>query len=243
MKNLFAKWENRHCERSEAIQNQVPSRLDCFSPSGFAMTAGDRFRSVASSTKRAEPPLRRERGPVRVSESDGRVEGYASLFGVPDYGGDLVMPGAFAASLRRRGASGVRFLFQHDAAQPIGVWDEIREDKRGLYVRGRLIGGVIRAREVAEMLRAGALDGLSIGFRTVRADRDPRLRTRRLHEIDLWEISVVTFPMLPGAKVSRIAQAGASPPDAVAQRLHAVSSGLRRASRRPSCHPTQTRRP
>jgi hypothetical protein len=193
--------------------------------------------------KRGEPMLRRERAHVRISESNGRLEGYASLFGVPDYGGDVVMPGAFAASLRRRGASGVRFLFQHDPAQPIGVWDEIREDKRGLYVRGRLIGGVMRAREVAEMLRAGALDGLSIGFRTVRADRDPRLRTRRLHEIDLWEISVVTFPMLPGAKVSRIAQAGARTPQAVARRLNAMSSGLQRASRRPSCHPTQTRRP
>ncbi len=193
------------------------------------------------SVKRAVTPLRRERAPVRVSESDGRVEGYASLFGVPDHGGDVVMPGAFAGSLRGRGADGVRFLFQHDPGQPIGVWDEIREDKRGLYVRGRLIGGVMRAREVAEMLRAGALDGLSIGFRTVRADRDPRLRTRRLHEIDLWEISVVTFPMLPGAKVSRVEQAGATA--ALAGRLNAMSSGLRRASRHPSFHPRQTRRP
>ncbi|RIA56769.1 HK97 family phage prohead protease [Dichotomicrobium thermohalophilum] len=192
--------------------------------------------------KRAEPRHRRERASVRVSETDGRVEGYASLFGVPDYGGDVVMPGAFAASLRRRGPCEVRFLFQHDPAQPIGVWDEIREDKRGLYVRGRLIGGVMRAREVAAMLRAGALDGLSIGFRTVRADRDPRLRTRRLHEIDLWEISVVTFPMLPGAKVSRIEQAGATALAGVARRLQTMSSGLRQASRHSSCQPTQMRR-
>jgi HK97 family phage prohead protease len=192
--------------------------------------------------KRGEPMLRRERPPMRVSESDGRVEGYASLFGVPDYGGDVVMPGAFAASLRRRGTSGVRFLFQHDPAQPIGVWDEIREDKRGLYVRGRLIGGVARAREIAALLRAGALDGLSIGFRTVRADRDPRLRTRRLHEIDLWEISIVTFPMLPGAKVSRIEQAGACVPAAPTRRLQTMSSALRRASSPKTSIHRETRR-
>ncbi len=206
------------------------------------MTAGFNFNPAGQRTKRAEPPLRREHAPVRVNESDGRVEGYASLFGVPDHGGDVVMPGAFAASLRRRGASAVRFLFQHDPAQPIGVWDEIREDRRGLYVRGRLIGGVARAREIAALLRAGALDGLSIGFRTVRADRDPRLRTRRLHEIDLWEISVVTFPMLPGAKVSRIEQAGAGAPQALARRLNVMSAGLLRASRRAYSHPMRTRR-
>jgi len=193
--------------------------------------------------KRAEPPRVRERAPLRVSESDGRVEGYASLFGVPDHGGDVVMPGAFAASLRRRGPADIRFLFQHDPAQPIGVWDEIREDKRGLYVRGRLIGGVARAREIAALLRAGGLDGLSIGFRTVRADRDPRLRTRRLHEIDLWEISIVTFPMLPGAKVSRIKRA--KPPDDITARLAAASRALRKRPRRkPDAFTfTETRRP
>ncbi len=193
------------------------------------------------SVKRAVTPLRRERAPVRVSESDGRVEGYASLFGVPDHGGDVVMPGAFAASLRRRGASGVRFLFQHDPAQPVGVWDEIRENKCGLYVRGRLIGGVARAREIAALLCAGALDGLSIGFRTVRADRDPRLRTRRLHEIDLWEISIVTFPMLPGAKVSRIKRT--RPPADITARLAAATRALRAPRRNTDAFTfTQTRR-
>ncbi len=219
------------------IPGQQRTTACCAAP---GTTAKARSFTGPQRAKRAEPP-RGERAPARASESDGRVEGYASLFGVPDFGGDMVMPGAFAASLRRRGASGVRFLFQHDPGQPIGVWDEIREDKRGLYVRGRLIGGVMRAREVAEMLRAGALDGLSIGFRTVRADRDPRLRTRRLHEIDLWEISVVTFPMLPGAKVSRIEKAGATA--ALARRLNAMSAGLQRMSRRTSCHFTQVRRP
>jgi len=102
---------------------------------------------------------------------------------------------------------------------------------------------VARAREIAALLRAGGLDGLSIGFRTVRADRDPRLRTRRLHEIDLWEISIVTFPMLPGAKVSRIKRA--KPPDDITARLAAASRALRKRPRRkPDAFTyTETRRP
>jgi uncharacterized protein len=145
----------------------------------------------------------------------GGVEGYASLFGVEDQGRDIVMPGAFRASLVRRPASDVRLLFQHDPAQPIGVWDEIGEDARGLYVRGRLIEEVARAREVLALVREGALDGLSIGFHARKASRDARTGQRRLYEIDLWEISIVTFPMLPGARVAAIktgATASMSPP-------------------------------
>jgi HK97 family phage prohead protease len=139
----------------------------------------------------------------------GFVEGYASLFGVEDQGRDVVMAGAFRASLGRRPAAGVRLLFQHDPAEPIGVWDEIREDARGLYVRGHLIEEVVRAREVLALIRAGALDGLSIGFHTRRAVRDARTGQRRLYEIDLMEISIVTFPMLPGARVNAM-KAGAT---------------------------------
>ena len=95
-------------------------------------------------------------------------------------------------------------LFQHDPAEPIGVWDEIREDARGLYVRGRLMTAVVKAREVLALMRAGALDGLSIGFKTVKARRDAASGVRRLEKIDLWEISVVTFPMLPGARVESV---------------------------------------
>lgn len=134
--------------------------------------------------------------------AQGGVEGYASLFGVEDQGRDVVIPGAFRASLARRPAHAVRLLFQHDPAEPIGVWDEIREDARGLYVRGRLVEEVGRAREVLALIRAGALDGLSIGFHARKASRDARTGQRRLHEIDLWEISIVTFPMLPGARVN-----------------------------------------
>ncbi len=137
--------------------------------------------------------------------SDGHViEGYASLFGLTDQGGDAVLPGAFAASLARLVGRGdrVRMLWQHDPAKPIGVWDEIREDGKGLWVRGRLLTEVAQAREAAALIGAGAIDGLSIGYRTIRAERDGKGR-RVLAELELWEVSLVTFPMLPEAKVGR----------------------------------------
>lgn len=137
-------------------------------------------------------------------EPDGVFSGYASLFGRVDLGKDVVEKGAFAASLKARGAAGIRMLFQHDPAEPIGVWSEIREDQRGLFVRGRLAKDVARAREVLSLLRGGALDGLSIGFRAVRAKSDPRSGVRRILEADLWEISVVTFPMLPDARIDTV---------------------------------------
>lgn len=150
-----------------------------------------------------------KRLPVAPAVSaDGTVEGYASLFGVVDLGRDRVARGAFAASLNRRGPRGVRFLFQHDPAEPIGAWDSLVEDRRGLRVRGRLNLAVARAREVHALLRQGGLDGLSIGFRPVRHAREPG-GVRRLVEIDLWEISVVTFPMLPDARVGVVK--GSSP--------------------------------
>ncbi len=132
-----------------------------------------------------------------------QFEGYASLFNVADGGGDSVAPGAFAASLRRRGPGEVRMLYQHFAHAPIGVWEEIAEDSRGLYVRGRLVPEVEQARDVRALLAEGALNGLSIGFRTVRAKRGPG-KTRTLLEIELWEISVVTFPLLAGSTVTAI---------------------------------------
>lgn len=133
---------------------------------------------------------------------EGRIEGYACLFGEVDLGRDIVERGAFAETLAARGAAGVRLLYQHDPAEPIGVWDEIGEDARGLFVRGRLSLDVRRAREVQSLVAEGALDGLSIGFKAVRARTDPRSRVRRLLRVDLWEVSVVTFPMQPGARIA-----------------------------------------
>ena len=146
---------------------------------------------------------------IKMLNEAGAFSGYASLFGEVDLGKDRVERGAFLRSLARRGAGGVRMLFQHDPAEPIGAWRTIREDGRGLYVEGVLSDGVSRAREVRELIKARAVDGLSIGFQTVRAKSDPKTGIRQILEADLWEISVVTFPMLPGARISDVKGAGA----------------------------------
>lgn len=144
-------------------------------------------------------------------EADGTFCGYASLFGRADLGRDVVERGAFARSLKARGTGGIRMLFQHDPNEPIGAWTELREDARGLYVQGRLTAGVSRSREVLNLMRGAALDGLSIGFRTVKAKNDARAGVRRILEADLWEISVVTFPMMPGARIEKIEGSGRRP--------------------------------
>jgi len=141
---------------------------------------------------------------MRAVGEDGVIEGYASVFGNADTGGDTVAPGAFKNSLALRAADQVRMLWQHDPNEPIGVWEKIVEDARGLLVRGRILGDVARGREVLSLLRAGAIDGLSIGFQTVRARTDERTGIRTLLEIDLWEISVVTFPMNDAARVAGV---------------------------------------
>ena len=114
--------------------------------------------------------------PRTTIDADGTVEGYASLFGEIDQARDVVLRGAFADTLRTRGVRRIPMLFQHDPAEPVGVWLELREDARGLYARGRLIPDVTRARELLSLLRAGAVDGLSIGFRTVQAAASIRAR-------------------------------------------------------------------
>ena len=151
-------------------------------------------------------------------DASGVFTGYAARFNTADLGRDLILPGAFAESIGQRKASGVRMLFQHDPAEPIGTWLELREDTRGLFVRGRLLSEIARGREVLSLMRAGAIDGLSIGFRTVEGRTNPKTGIRRLSKIDLWEISIVTFPMHPGARVSAF------------KRDHSLAATIRRAA-------------
>ncbi len=173
----------------------------------------------------------------REPDQDGVFEGYASVFGVVDQGMDVVERGAFTKSL---GARKVKMLWQHDMSQPIGVWDEIYEDERGLFVRGRLLKEVEKGREAMALLRAGALDSMSIGYRTIEASMEGDGRVRKLHEIDLFEISLVTFPMLPDAKVTNVKSitterdferflrdAGYSRKEAVALTLHGFKALLK----------------
>ncbi|RIY01286.1 HK97 family phage prohead protease [Aureimonas flava] len=141
-----------------------------------------------------------------VAEDDepGLIRGYASLFDRTDRAGDRILRGAFARSLEERTASGVRMLWQHDPAEPIGRWTVLREDARGLYAEGRLELGSRRGREALALLRGGAIDGLSIGFRTRRSKPLRDAARRLLTDIDLWEISLVTFPMQEAARVREV---------------------------------------
>jgi len=126
------------------------------------------------------------------------VEGYASLFDLEDLGGDVVVRGAFADSLAK--VRTVPMLSQHEAADPIGVWTDLVEDPRGLFVRGEILDVTPKGRSTRGLVERGVLDGLSIGFRT-RGFTPRRPRGRHLTAIDLWEISIVTFPMLPQARL------------------------------------------
>lgn len=165
------------------------------------------------------------RSDAGLTVSGARIEGYASVFGVADQGGDVVLRGAYAASLKRLAASGrrVKMLWQHDPGQPIGVWDEVREDGHGLWVKGHLLTDLAQGREAAALLAAGAIDGLSIGYRTLRAERDAKGR-RQLAEVELWEVSLVTFPMLPEARVA--VKAAGDLLGALAGVLRAATDGL-----------------
>lgn len=151
---------------------------------------------------------RRESGrlgrPLAACPGTGVFVGYASLFGQRDTAGDVVLPGAFAQSLRRKGPGDIRMLFQHDPAEPIGTWIDMHENERGLHVRGRIDCNVQRGRELLSLLETRGLDGLSIGFKTVSATRDKANGGRRISRLDLWEISLVTFPMLAGARVTTV---------------------------------------
>jgi HK97 family phage prohead protease len=152
----------------------------------------------------SEPTVASVFAPRTTIDADCTVEGYASLFGEIDQARDMVMRGAFSDTLAARGVRRIPMLFQHDPSEPTGIWLELREDHRGLFALGRLVPEVTRGPELLSLLRAGAIDGLSIGFRTAKARIDPSTRIRRLYAVDLWELSIVTFPMLMGARVRNV---------------------------------------
>lgn len=176
------------------------------------------------------------------------IEGYAAVYDEADLNGDVIAPGAFAASLRANPT--VRMLYQHAAEAPIGRWLSFREDAHGLFVTGELILSSPRAREVHALVVGGALDGLSIGYQTTRAARRPG-GGRKITLAQLWEVSIVTFPMAPTARithvgaprtkhgvdeiVARLKQSVASP---TRMRRHAsTESAVRSAGRAPASPP------
>lgn len=136
----------------------------------------------------------------------GTFEGYGSVFGNKDLGNDVIERGAFLKSLKRRKPQNVKLLYQHKSDMPIGVFDEIKEDEHGLVVKGRLALKTQAGAEAYELLKMGALDGLSIGFRVnpKEVSYDKRGNRRIIKEVDLMEVSLVTFPMNPQATVRSV---------------------------------------
>jgi uncharacterized protein len=128
-----------------------------------------------------------------------RLTGYAALFDIIDKGRDSIAPGAFRASLARRPI--LPLLWQHEAHQPVGRILSAIEDGQGLKITAHLAVTARGGRDAWSLVRAGAVHGLSIGYRTRRAVVDPATGVRRLTDLDLIEISLVTFPMQPGARV------------------------------------------
>lgn len=154
-------------------------------------------------------PMQHSRGApieldIKAIADDGLFAGYASVFNVKDRGGDIVLPGAFTRSLQKYPSAKVKLLYQHDTSEPIGVWTKFEEDAHGLKAEGRLILETARGREVHALMKAGAVDGLSIGFRTIRDAVDRQKGARLLHELELREVSIVTFPMNEDATVSSV---------------------------------------
>ena len=140
------------------------------------------------------------------AEDEGIFSGYASTFGNVDNGNDIVAKGAFTKSLAERPANKVKLLSQHKTDEPIGIFTEVFEDSKGLFVRGKLALGTQKGRETYELMKLGAIDGMSIGFR---ANPEKQIyneskRTRTLKEVQLLEISLVTFPMNERAMVQSI---------------------------------------
>ena len=138
---------------------------------------------------------------LKSISADGRFAGYASVFDNTDSQRDVMRRGAFAKSLKARSYP-VQLLWQHQWESPIGVIDTIFEDQHGLYVEGKLLLEVARAKEAHALLKAGAMRGLSIGYSVKRARRNIDTGARELLEVELWEVSVVTHPANAAAQVT-----------------------------------------
>lgn len=141
---------------------------------------------------------------VKDLSEDGTFEGYGSVFGNVDSYGEKVMPGAFVESLARhkREGSNVLMLWQHNADEPIGVWEDLAEDAKGLWGKGRFLLDIQKAREVYTLAKHKAIGGLSIGYREV--ETEPDGNTRLLKKLELYEISPVSFPANRRARIEGV---------------------------------------
>ena len=155
---------------------------------------------------------------IKAAGDDGSVEGYGSVFGVRDNYDDVIAKGAFAETLKGHKEAGTMpaMLWQHNSSEPIGIWTVMSEDDNGLRIQGKLALDTVRGKEAHALLKMGALNGLSIGFMSKQWAYDRETEVRTLTEIDLWEVSLVTFPANEKARVTNVKSADemATPKDA-----------------------------
>lgn len=143
---------------------------------------------------------------IKEVTSTGTFSGYGSVYGVLDQGDDIVLPGTFTKSLGDLSVKGQMpaMLWQHKASEPIGAYTAVKEDASGLYVEGRLALKTQRGAEAYELMQMKAISGLSIGYKTNDADYNAKTGVRTIKSAELYEISLVTFPMNDTARVSMV---------------------------------------
>jgi hypothetical protein len=146
---------------------------------------------------------------IKAVNEDGTVEGYGSVFGVKDSYADVIQKGAFIKSIteHRQAKTMPAMLWQHDSSQPIGIWTDMAEDANGLKLSGKLAMETVKGKEAHALLKMGAINGLSIGFMTKQSNYDEKAEIRTLTEVELWEVSLVTFPANTKARVTQVKSA------------------------------------
>lgn len=186
-----------------------PTTIELARKAGLALACAAALNAHGLETRSGRPE---HRGTMTVAleikavGDDGTIEGYGSVFGVPDDWDDIVAPGAFTTSLKAHKSAGTMpaMLWQHDSAEPIGVWLSMVEDAKGLRITGKLALDTVRGKEAYALLKMGALNGLSIGFVSKQWSYDRDTEVRTLLEVDLWEVSIVTFQANKAATVTNI---------------------------------------
>jgi len=171
---------------------------------------------------------------VKALAGDGVFAGYASVFNEVDMQNEIVAKGAFARTLRLAAQQNrtPAMLWMHDPTAPIGLWQQIREDANGLAVEGRLALRTQKGSEAYELLKLGALTGLSIGYRVVSSRIDASRKARILTDVDLFEISLVTFPANEAARVSDVKTPDIGKASTLRRELRAAAERLNQAARK-----------
>lgn len=140
---------------------------------------------------------------IKGVEEDGTFTGYASVFNVIDSQNDAILKGAFEKTIKKRKGD-IKMLWQHKVDEPIGNFIYLREDSHGLLVKGKLMLDVQRAKEAYALLQSGVINGMSIGYAVLEADYNDEIGVRLIVEVDLFEVSLVTFPANEDAVITSV---------------------------------------